>query len=153
MTTRARCARPLKLNRLNRLRRLRGDDSGFTLIEVVVSLVIFAVVAAASVTALSSATRTSNTSRDRVAAANVAQADLEQVRALQYPNYPTAVTAHTVTVGNRTYTVSRAITTTCPSVWTPGQPTSMQVTTTVSWNALDTATHTRTVALATEIAC
>lgn len=125
-----------------------ASDAGFTLIEVVVSLVLFAVVAGSSVTAIANATRTTNTARDRVTAANLAQADLQSARALQYPNYPAAVAAHTVTAGNKTFTVQRSISTSCPALWTPGLPTSMQVTTTVIWPGAKAP-----LVVATEISC
>ena len=131
-----------------RLREGARDDSGFTLVEVVVSSVLFVIVAAASVTAIVAGMKADNTSRNRVMAANVAQADLEQARALAFPNYPTAEAAHSVPVGNMTFTVARTISNACPVVWIAGQPTSMQVTTTVSWPG-----STSTVKVATVIAC
>jgi len=50
----------------------RGDD-GFTLLEVVVSFVLFSIVAAGATTAIVSALQASHSSQQRVDAANVAQ--------------------------------------------------------------------------------
>lgn len=137
------------LSRLRiRLRLAARDDSGFTLVEVIVSSVLFVIVAAASVTAIVAGVKADNTSRNRVMAANVAQADVEQARALAFPNYPTAEAAHSVTVGNATFTVQRTVSNACPAVWSAGQPTSMQVTTTVSWPG-----SASTIKVATVIAC
>jgi prepilin-type N-terminal cleavage/methylation domain-containing protein len=134
--------------RARRAASARSRDAGFTLVEVMVSLVLFGVVAGASVTAITTSSRTNNTARDRVTAANLAQADIQQARALRYPSYPAAVASHPVTVGTKRYTVNRSVSTTCPSVWTPGAVTSMQVTTTVTWPGTTTP-----VVVATEISC
>jgi type II secretory pathway pseudopilin PulG len=109
------------------------DDAGFTVVEAIVAFSLFAMVAGSSITALVSTTSAANGTRDRVTAANIAQQDIQQARSLRYPNYPAAIAAHSVAVGNKTFTVSRAISNTCPNLWTPGKPTSMQVTTTVTW--------------------
>jgi type II secretory pathway pseudopilin PulG len=134
------------------------NDAGFTVLEALVSFVLFAIMAGASITAIVNAMSTSNTSQDRVAAANLAQQDLQQARALQAPNYPQAVAARTVTVSGQKFTVTRTLSsTTCPVssdpnnpgiAWQPGDATSMQVTTTVTWPG-----STSSVAMSTEIAC
>jgi prepilin-type N-terminal cleavage/methylation domain-containing protein len=126
-------------------------DAGFTMIEVVVALVVFSVVAAASVTALTSAMRADTTTQLRVVAANLAQQDLAQAGALQYPSYPAAVSAHTVTVGSKTFSLARTLPTgSCPSTRSTSV-TSMQVATTVSWPQDNGTTGTLTEA--TVIAC
>jgi prepilin-type N-terminal cleavage/methylation domain-containing protein len=134
-----------------------SNDAGFTVLEVLVAFVLFAVLAGASTTAIVNATAAANISRDRVNAANVAEQDIQQARSLRYPNYPQPVAAHTVTVGNKKYTVTRAIPSPCPVssdpnnpglTWTPGQATSMQVITTVTWPGSTTG-----VSIATEMAC
>jgi type II secretory pathway pseudopilin PulG len=123
-------------------------DGGFTILEALVSITLFAILAGASTTVIATAIGTNNTAQDRVTAANLAQADIQRARALQYPSYPAAVPAHVVMVGTKKFTVARTISTTCPALWTPGQPTSMQVTTTVTWPGSPSS-----VAVATEISC
>lgn len=132
------------------------DDAGFTVLECLVAFVLFAVLAGASTMAIVNANQTSNSSRDRVTAADLAQQDIQQARSLRDGVYPQAVAAHTVTVGTKRYTVSRSVTA-CPATtdsnnqaltWQPGQVTSMQVTTTVTW----TGSPAR-IQFATEIAC
>jgi Tfp pilus assembly protein PilV len=133
-------------------------DAGFTVLEALVSFVLFAIMAGASISAIVNATQSSNTSQDRVTAANLAEQDLQQARSQKAPNYPVAVAAHTVTVGNKSFTVQRTISNpSCPVstdpnnpgiAWQPGQATSMQVTTTVTWPGAQ-----RSVVIATEIAC
>ena len=78
-----------------------NNDAGFTVLEALVSFVLFAVMAGASITAIVNATQSSNLSQNRVTAANLAQQDLQQARAQEPPNYPQAVAPHTVTVGTR----------------------------------------------------
>jgi type II secretory pathway pseudopilin PulG len=110
-------------------------DAGFTLLEAVVSFALLAIMSGASLIAMVNADKAAATTTDRVTASNLAQQDLEAARALQYPSYPVVITASPVTVGGTVYTVSQAITTTCPALWVSGQnlPTSMQVTATVTW--------------------
>jgi len=55
-------------------------EEGFTLIEVVVALGVFAVVSLATVSILVSSLRTVNENEDRVLAANLARSELEQAR-------------------------------------------------------------------------
>jgi prepilin-type N-terminal cleavage/methylation domain-containing protein len=69
--------------RLRRVsRRVTGTDSqaGLTMIEVIVAMVIFAMVAGAVVTGLASAMKTARTDKNRVAAANLAARELEITR-------------------------------------------------------------------------
>ncbi len=122
-------------------------DRGFTVIEALVSFVLLALVGASATSAIVATMRTSNTTRDRVTAANIAQQDIQDARSLRYPNYPAGVAAHTVTVGNKSFTVSRSVTTPCPATWIPDSP-PMQVVTTVTWRDGKTP-----VTIGTEIAC
>lgn len=135
-------------------------DAGFTVLEALVSFVLFAIMAASAVTAIVNANSSSNLSRDRVTAANLAQQDIQQARSLRDDNYPIApasIYPETVHVGNKTYTVNRVINTSCPATtdaqnraiaWQVGDATSMRLTTTVTWHGASTG-----VAITTEIAC
>ena len=57
-----------------------ADDEGFTLIEVVVALAVFAIVSLATVSILINSLRTVRENEDRVLAANLARSELEQAR-------------------------------------------------------------------------
>lgn len=64
-------------------RRLR-PDSGFTLIEMVAAMTIFAIAAGAVLTVLVTGIRTAGTARDRTLAKEVARQRLEEMRRLPY---------------------------------------------------------------------
>lgn len=136
---------------LQRLRAHFGDDradAGFTLIEAIVSFVIFAIVISAGVLAIVAGVSTSNTNRDRVTAANVAQQALAVAQALPVTSLTAAPTAtSTSTVGKEPYTVTRAVdfaqstgtagasasATACPSKITASTAYWMHVSVTVTW--------------------
>ena len=100
-----------------------SNDAGFTVLEALVSFVLFAIMAGASISAILNAMSTSNTSQDRVTASNLAQQDLQQARAQLAPNYPQAVSAHTVAVGGVGFTVVRAVSNpSCPVSSDPNNP-------------------------------
>lgn len=123
-------------------------ESGFTLIEAVVSIVLFAVVATASVVAVADSTKSSVRTRDRVTATNLAQQDLAQLRSLGNRTTITSTTK-SVTVGGRAYTVKRTVTGACPAVSTLTSTSKITVSTNVSW-----ATSTNAaVTIATVLAC
>lgn len=61
-------------------RRMNRDDSGFTLVEVVVSFVVLAIFASALVVTLLNGLKVSKTARQRVAASNLAAREIEIVR-------------------------------------------------------------------------
>jgi prepilin-type N-terminal cleavage/methylation domain-containing protein len=132
----------------DRLPNQSGDDAGFTLVEALVSIMLFVIVAAAAASAIVTTIKTANGTNDRVIAANLAQQDIETARAVQYPHYPAAVGPRSMTVGNKQFTLQRTVSTTCPTLWTPGQPTSMLVTAKVTWPG-----SMSSVAMSTVIAC
>ena len=61
---------------------MKESDDGFTLIEVIVSLTLFVLVAGAATFAIISSIRASDVTNQRVAAGQVAQQELDRVRAL-----------------------------------------------------------------------
>ena len=85
-------------------------DSGFALTEVIVSFIIFVAVATAATYAVTRGIDSSGASRDRVGAANVAQQQLEQARALPRASLTAApIATSTATVGAGTYKVTRTV--------------------------------------------
>lgn len=64
----------------DRIRRLRGDDSGFTLVETVVAMVLLVGMISAVLVILGAAAGTTGSDRKRIAAANLAAREVEMVR-------------------------------------------------------------------------
>lgn len=86
-----------------------GSDAGFSLLEVIVSFVIFAVVAGSATAAIVSALRASHSSQQRVDAANVAQAFVAQTQASPGQIHQESNAAYTAQVKNEAFTVTRSI--------------------------------------------
>lgn len=88
----------------------RGDtDGGFTVLEVVVSFVLFAVVSTAATTAVVNATKTSHGTQQRVQAAGLAQQDIAQsVAAYQTGTMPKNTT-YTAAAGAESFAVTREV--------------------------------------------
>ena len=93
-----------------RLAAAARDDDGFTLLEVVVSFLLFSVVAAGATTAIVSALQASHRSQQRVDAANVAQLFI----ATSLQNAQAAANGSTtypyLGVKNEDFTVKRTVT-------------------------------------------
>ncbi len=96
-------------HRLGYVARDEARDAGFTLIEVIVSFIIFAVVSGAATTAIVKAIQSSHTSQQRIDAANIAQkyvtftGDMSAIKA-------GAQTPFVDSVRNEQFTVKRTIT-------------------------------------------
>jgi Tfp pilus assembly protein PilV len=103
---------PLACRLRGRLRALGTDqaDRGFALTEVIVSFILFVAIATAATYAVTRGIDASSSSRDRVGAANVAQQQLEQARAMPRASLTAAPTAtSTATAGTSSYTVTRTV--------------------------------------------
>ena len=85
-------------NACARVRAVRDGDAGFTLLEVVVSFVLFAIVALSATAAIANSVKASSATTNRVTAANIAQQVLAQARADQ--------TALRATLGTQSAAVS-----------------------------------------------
>lgn len=100
---------PYHLGRVHeRLASTPRDDGGFTLLEVMVSFVLFAVVAGGATAAIVSALQASHGSQQRIDAANVAQSFI----ASQQQNAQSAVngsTTYSPSVKNEDFSVTRTI--------------------------------------------
>jgi prepilin-type N-terminal cleavage/methylation domain-containing protein len=126
-------------NRVRRVRTEQRGDTGFSLIEAVVSMTIFAIVSTAAVTAVLTGITSTHLTTTRVTASNIAQQDIQSARA-EAPAQVSAVGyPRTVTQGITTYTVSRQVSFSpagssgCPSAGTAGGPFYVNVTDTVTW--------------------
>ncbi|HVU92208.1 MAG TPA: type II secretion system protein [Jatrophihabitans sp.] len=85
------------------------DDDGFTLLEVVVSFVLFAIVAGAATMGIVNSMKAAHTSQQRVDAANVAQHFVTQARSDTAEVTRRATSTQTVSVGNERFAVERTI--------------------------------------------
>jgi len=96
---------------------MKEADEGFTLIEVIVSLALFMLVAGAATFAIISSIRASDVTNQRVAAGQVAQQELDRVMALG-PN--PVVTARPLAMGSATSVDGRKYTVTVAAspAWT-----------------------------------
>jgi Tfp pilus assembly protein PilV len=121
------------------LTRMRRDEAGFALIEVLVSALMLAIVAAGVFTAFDATTRATARERYRARANALAEQDLERTRSLRIGDLATLNQTRTVSLDGTTYTiVSRsqfltetATTSTCASG--TGSRDYLQVSSTVTW--------------------
>lgn len=119
-------------------RRPRGDD-GFTLMEVVVAMAVFAVTVTVALGIIVETAQLLRSNAQRVAAANLATAQIEAARSQRALDVPNGASSRTETVGGTTYTVTQdaqyvvtgASTSACTG--SGGQLTSKLVTVTVQW--------------------
>jgi type II secretory pathway pseudopilin PulG len=119
---------------------VRRDDAGATLMEMIVALMIFAVIASALLTLLLSTARMSGDTKSRSVAASIAASVIDEARALGPTEVPAGGTHLTRTVGGRAYTVvrdaifvKRGEATSCSS---SGVLSYLRVNVTVSWDQL-----------------
>jgi len=87
-------------------------DEGFSLVEVLVALMILVVVAVAAVALVVNLIRTSRATALRIAATNVAQQDVQTMRAVNLtPAAPTSIISATTstTVGSTMFSVARTV--------------------------------------------
>ena len=91
-----------------RERREESADDGFTLLEVVVSLVIFAILASAAIAMVLTAIQVGRQNRSRVVAAQLAARQIEEVRGMRTQDIPTGVTSiPDVTTSGTTFHISQ----------------------------------------------
>jgi prepilin-type N-terminal cleavage/methylation domain-containing protein len=87
--------------------RLCGDDDGFTLVEVIIAMVVFAAGLLSLLAAFSSSLDTSFDNRARLVAANLAASDIDDARAADYGALATK--SYTKVVDGRSYAVYRSV--------------------------------------------
>ncbi|MBU1589493.1 MAG: type II secretion system GspH family protein [Actinobacteria bacterium] len=96
------------MSALRRLIERAKPDQGMSLIEVVVAMLVFAVIAAGVGYSTIAIVKITNDARARQVATNLATSEIDVLRGLQDPFLITNNTK-TVTVGQRTYTVIRSV--------------------------------------------
>ena len=128
-------------------RRVPTSESGFSLVEAIVSMAMLGVVAAASAYALLGLIATTRTTQNRVAASNLARQEVERLRLQSNTGHELDSAPRTVTLKSTTYTVT-------PSYAPLPQATCdatnyRRVSVVVTWNSL----AGRQVRYDTELAC
>lgn len=89
----------------SRLRMVRGDDSGFSLVEVVVAMVVFAIMAVSALGVTMSVFDVTSDNQRRVAASNLATKQIETSRSQRAVAIPDGATTRTERVAGTTYTI------------------------------------------------
>lgn len=127
--------------------RERTADHGFTLAETLVALAILVVVGISATALVINLLRTSRATQLRITATNLAQQDLQRMRAINDPSTSSAIVSATLlqVVGGTSYTIARTVTSSATPCVSGGYRT---VTTTVT-----PTNSTRAVTLATRLAC
>jgi prepilin-type N-terminal cleavage/methylation domain-containing protein len=98
-------------NRIHRRVRATADgDGGFTLLEVIVSFVLFAIVAAGATTGIVAALNASHSSQQRVDASNLGQQDLALALAAYRSGTMPQASTYTSGVTNEQFTITRTVT-------------------------------------------
>lgn len=110
---------PIQLRQ--RIRHAFGDDSGFTVLEVVVSFVLFAIVIAGATTGIVNSNAAAHSSQQRVDAANIAQQYVAAIRANRDEVKSGTLSLSPAPIGSDSFTATQTITfasanvTQCPS--------------------------------------
>jgi prepilin-type N-terminal cleavage/methylation domain-containing protein len=99
-------------NRMPLLARVRrrehaGDQGGFTMVEVVMSIFIFGIVITGVIAGMSSALNLTRQDRNRSIAANLASQEMDTVRSTDFTDLPLGELITTQTVDGVPYTVTR----------------------------------------------
>jgi prepilin-type N-terminal cleavage/methylation domain-containing protein len=87
-----------------------AGDEGFTLIEVIVALLVFAIISTGIVAGMTTIVQMTGDNRARVTAANLASQELDTVRAISDTYTVASAPARTIPVDGRTYTLTRTVT-------------------------------------------
>jgi type II secretory pathway pseudopilin PulG len=124
-----------------------GDDAGFTLVEALVSFVVFMVLAAGGTYAFVTCIRLTNVNTTRTTAAGLATQELERLRSQSSADQQLDSAPQTVTLHGMTYTVTPTANPTANGACNVGS--TRQVTITVTWNS----TSPRSVRYDSALAC
>jgi type II secretory pathway pseudopilin PulG len=146
---------PASTHAARRDRKVDGD-SGFTLTETLVSITLLVLTGGAATTGIVGGLRAQSDNEMRTTASNLVRADIDDARAVLYPDYPPAVARHAETVGTKNFWLRRTVTApgvtgtaTCPSVITATGVLALTVTSTVTWGDKDA----KSISMATVISC
>jgi prepilin-type N-terminal cleavage/methylation domain-containing protein len=141
----------------DRLRSARGNEDGFTIIEVMVAMTIFAVIAAGIAAGITASLVLSKDTRAREVASTVAMEDIDSLRDLPSIFDIKSGTA-TPTVGNQTFALTREVSWTRSSGSATacgtgdGSLSYKAVTVTVSWKTSASSSGSQQVTMSSAIA-
>src|SRR5690349_5519298 len=93
--------------RCGRCRRDGSDERGFSLIELVVAVSVFAIMGGGIALTIEGGLNLARNNRNRSIAANLASQEMDDVRQTSFTTLPLGLTQHTETVDNVPYTVRR----------------------------------------------
>ena len=124
-----------------------GEDAGFTLAEVIVSIALFTVISFSVMFALITLVKYTAVTQNRVAAANLARQEVEKLRGQNSTLTQLDVGAATVSLKGTTYTVTPVMSPAANVTCAAGA--SRNVTVTVTWNN----SGTRSVRYDTVLSC
>lgn len=128
--------------RTHLFRRVSGEQAGFTLVEVIAAISVFAVLAGALAATIGNGLDLTRNNRNRDVAANLASQEMDTVRSANFTTLPLGQTQSTQSVDGVPYTVTResewvatgASTGACDSA---GQlPSLLRVSVRISWAAM-----------------
>jgi type II secretory pathway pseudopilin PulG len=99
--------RVIQLARRRSTAGIADDEAGFTMVELVVSMMIFALTIAAVAAGMSTSFNLTRGNRGRSVAANLAAQEMDTVRSTSFANLPIGQTTSTQTVSGVDYTLIR----------------------------------------------
>lgn len=130
-------------------------DSGFTLTETLVSITLLALVGGSATTGIVAGLHAQSDNEWRTVASNLVRADIDEARAVQYPDDPPVVARHATSVGGKTFFLARTVkargvagVVSCPAVITSTGVLSLVVTSTVTWDH-----DSESISMATVVTC
>jgi prepilin-type N-terminal cleavage/methylation domain-containing protein len=116
------------------------DERGFTLLELVVAIGVFALLSSALFAGIASALNLNRNNRNRSVSANLASQEMDKIRTTAFTSLPLGLTSTTQTVNGVPYTVQRetewtsTTASTGPCDAAGGTPALLRVRVSVSWS-------------------
>ena len=137
---------------LSRLKRVSAsDDAGFSLVEMIVAMLVFALLSASALLILDRSTNLNRSNAMRAVAANLAARQIEIVRSMDTHAIPDGLQTYAMSVEGKPFTVVQSAsfvavnstTSTCDSVGGGSNISHKRVSVTVSWPAMGTTKPVR----------
>ena len=142
-------------NRRRALRRLQGEG-GFTIVELMVAISIFAILMAAAAIGMNTALNMTRNNKSRSVAANLAAQQIDQVQAMNFTSVPIGAQSSSQTVDSVVYTivtdaewVGPTTTTNSCSGGTNANPAYLRVSVSITWPQMNGVLPVRSQTLLT----